>query len=195
MPNANNVSTGKPRTAGAIFRAPYGTALPTDAATELNEAFKELGFVSDAGVSNANSGENTEFYAWGGTPVGEGETEKTDTWKFKLIEALNPEVLKTVYGEANVTVEGRNISIKAGATDKTPASCVIDMAMKGALKRVVLPIATLTELAEIVYKDDETVGYEVTFSAKDDGKGFTHYEYIQLPEQTAAAAANVEGGA
>jgi len=195
MPNANNVSTGKPRTAGAIFRAPHGTVLPSDAASELNEAFKELGFVSDAGVSNTNSGENDEFYAWGGSPVGEAETEKTDTWKFKLIEALNPEVLKAVYGEANVTVEGRNVSIKAGATDKTPASYVIDMVMKGALKRVVLPIATLVELAEIVYKDDETVGYEITLGAKDDGKGFTHYEYIQLPEQTAAAATNVEGGA
>lgn len=181
MPNASNVSTGKPRPTGAIFRAPKGTALPTEAASQLAAAFVELGFVSADGVTNANSGENESVYAWGGTPVDEIETEKSDTWTFKLIEALNPEVLRTVYGAANVTVEGQKISVKAGATDKTSASYVIDMNMKGALKRVVLPNATLSELAEIVYKDDETVGYQVTFGAQDDGTGFTHYEYIQLP--------------
>ena len=180
MPDASNVSTGKPKTTGAIFRAPKGTTLPTDAASQLDPAFVELGFVSDAGVTNANSGENETVYAWGGTPVDEIETEKSDTWTYKLIEALNPEVLRTVYGAANVTVEGQKISIKAGATDKTPASYVVDMVMKGALKRVVLPNAVLRNLAEIVYKDDESVGYQVTFGAQDDGTGFTHYEYIQL---------------
>lgn len=189
MPNASNVSTGKPKTAGAIFRAAAGTALPTDASTALAAAFVELGFVSADGVTNANSGENESVYAWGGTPVGEIETEKSDTWTFKLIEALNPAVLRVVYGEANVTVNGQNISVKAGATDKTPAVYVIDMVMKGALKRVVLPNATLSELAEIVYKDDETVGYQVTFSAQDDGTGFTHYEYIQLPVSSGGESA------
>ena len=31
MPSANNVSVGKPKIGGQIFRAPFGTALPTSA--------------------------------------------------------------------------------------------------------------------------------------------------------------------
>ena len=40
MNNANNVSVGKPKANGAIYRAPLGTTLPTDAVTELDEVFK-----------------------------------------------------------------------------------------------------------------------------------------------------------
>ena len=40
---ATNVSTGKPNKSGAIFFAPLGTALPTSADAEKDEAFKALG--------------------------------------------------------------------------------------------------------------------------------------------------------
>ena len=78
MPSSDKVSTGKPKTAGAVYRAPAGTTAPTDASTELAAAFKELGFVSDDGVSNSNSGDSTDVYAWGGTPVLTTQSEKTD---------------------------------------------------------------------------------------------------------------------
>ena len=36
---AANVTTGKRRTAGGIYRAPVGTTLPTDASTSLAASF------------------------------------------------------------------------------------------------------------------------------------------------------------
>lgn len=185
MANASNVSTGKPKTGGAVFRAPLNTALPTDATSSLSESFLELGFVSEDGVSNSNSATTDDYYAWGGTPVLNLQTEKNDEWTLTLIEALNPNVLKTVYGDANVTVSGSTISVKAGATQLADSRYVIDVAMKGgALKRIVIPVGALGEVGEIVYKDDEPIGYEITIKAMDDGSGYTHYEYIS----TAAGA-------
>ena len=47
MASAKNVTTAKPKTGGAIFCAPAGTKLPTDATSALDPAFKCLGYVSE----------------------------------------------------------------------------------------------------------------------------------------------------
>ena len=47
--NQANVSAGKGVKGGYIFSAPVGTTLPTDIDTELDEAFKCLGFISEDG--------------------------------------------------------------------------------------------------------------------------------------------------
>ena len=96
MPNASNVSVGKPRVAGAVFRAPLGTALPTDASTQLAEVYKDMGFISDDGVTNNNTADTEDVYAWGKSPVANIIKEKPDTWKMKFLEALNPNVLTTI---------------------------------------------------------------------------------------------------
>ncbi len=181
MPTATKVSTGKPKTTGAVYRAPSGTALPTDATTALADAFKELGFVSEDGVTNTNSADTEDIYAWGGTPVLTTQKEKSDEWKLTFIESLNPEVLKTVYGDDNVTVSDKNITVKASTAELGASVYVIDMVLKGgALKRVVIPAGSIAEVGDIVYKDDEAIGYELTLKAADDGTGNTHYEYITL---------------
>lgn len=182
MPNVANVSTGKPKVAGAVFRAPLGTTLPTDATTALGAAFKELGYVSEDGVTNNNTPDSDTIKAWGGNTVLVVQNEMTDEWTLTLIESLNPEVLKAVYGDARVTVDSQagTITVQATADQRIDAAYVIDMIMKGgALKRVVIPNGSMSELGEIVYKDDEAVGYELTLNALPDTAGVQHYEYIK----------------
>ncbi len=180
MANSKNVTAAKPKVGGAVFRAPLGTTLPTDATTALNEAFKSLGYISKDGLVNSNSPSNTSESAWGGDTVLNTQGEKVDTFKYTLIEATNVEVLKAVYGDDNVsgTLEA-GISIQSNAEENVPCSWVVEMLLKNnTKKRIVVPNAAVTEVGDITYADNTAVGYETTISAVPDEKGQSHYEYI-----------------
>lgn len=192
MPNTNLVSTGKPKTTGAVYRAPKGTALPTSATESLNVGFLDMGYISEDGVSNSNSPNTVKVKAWGGQTVLVVVNDKDDTVKIKFLESLNPNVLDTVYGAENVTVDGAagTIAVVANAAALDEWAYVIDMVMKGgALKRIVIPAGSLSDVGDIVYKDKDPVGYEVTLECLPDSSGNSHYEYIKLATGTSFALA------
>ncbi len=183
MPTTNvttNVTTGKPKVSGAVFRGATSLALPTTADAALASGFKALGYVSEDGVVNNNTPESDDIYAWGGDKVLSVQTSKSDEFTLTLIEALNANVLGTVYGDSNVTTGTGTITVNANSTEVPEQAFVIDMAMRGgALKRIVIPCGAIKEVGEITYKDDEAVGYEITIAAMPDASGNTHYEYIK----------------
>lgn len=177
---ATNVTVGKPKVGGAVHWAPLGTSLPTSATAALDAAFVDLGYVSEDGLTNNNSPESDTVKAWGGDTVLNMQTDRPDTFALKLIEAMNEDVLKTIYGSSNVTADGDgNLTVKATAQDMISGAWVFDMILKGGrAKRIVVPNGTISELGEIVYKDDEAVGYDITITDVPDTNGVYHYEYI-----------------
>ena len=176
----SNVSAAAPATAGAIYVAASGTTPPTSASTALSNAFASLGYVSEDGITNANSPSTTAIHAWGGDTVLVTEDAKTDTFQFTLIESLNADVLKLVYGDDNVSgTIGEGISIKANNNAQADHVIVVDSVMRdGAIKRTVLPKAYVTAVGDIQYRKNAAVGYQTTVTAMPDSSGNTHYEYI-----------------
>lgn len=179
MANTAEVTAGKPKVGGHVFRAPIGSTLPTDASTALDAAFIDMGYISEDGVTNSNSPESSVVNAWGGTPVLTIQESKEDTYQLTFISAENIEVQKMVYGDTNVTgTLAAGLTVKANATELEEASYVIEMIAKGNVAhRVVIPAAKPSEIGDIVYNDTDPVGYEVTLSCSADEQGNTHYEY------------------
>lgn len=186
---ATNVTTGKPKTTGSVYVAPLGTTLPTDATTALGSAFKSLGYVSENGMTNGNTFDSTKIKEWGGGTVLDVEDNYNDNFNFELLETLDVEVLKTVYGSANVTGSlsaGISVSVKP---EQHPDLCwVFEMIMRGNVaKRIVLPSASISSLAEIQYRANAAAAYGITLAAHLDSSGMTHYEYIKAPSTSSGS--------
>lgn len=180
MADVTQVTAGKPKVGGHIFRAPVGTTLPTDATTALDNAFIDMGYASEDGLTNANSPESTVIKAWGGTPVLTIQESKEDTFQLVFISAENVEVQKMVYGNTNVTGTSfsTGVSVTANAKELEEAAYVIETIARGNIAhRIVIPRAKPTEIGEIVYSDTDALGYDVTLGCTADEAGNTHYEY------------------
>lgn len=177
-----NVSVGKPAVGGAVSVGATTATLPTDATTALT-GFTKLGYISDAGLVNSSNIEVNSIKAWGGDTVLSALTGKEDNFSCTFIESMNVDVLKEIYGAANVSgTLSTGISVSVKATDLAARAWVVDMVLTdGTLKRIVIPNGKITEIGDITYTDGEAIGYEVTISATPNSSGISHYEYIKTP--------------
>lgn len=181
MNDASKVSFGKPKATGAVFVAPYGTALPSNATDNLNAAFKGLGYVSEDGLVNNVETDTEQINAWGGDLVLVGQTTFMETFMVNLIES-NAEALKVYYGEDNVTVDGDNITVHQNSAPLPDVSVVFEIVLTGGrIKRIVVPHAQIVDRSgEITYVDGEPIAYPALFQAYPDENGNSHSEYFAV---------------
>ena len=135
-----NVSAAKPKVGGAIYKAPIGTALPTNATAELDPAFVSLGYMSDAGLKRAINLSTNPIKAWGGDTIANPQTDKSEKFTFEAAEVLNPEVQKLVNGDSNVSgTVAEGMTVKINTKELEEHAYVIEEILRGGvLKRTVI---------------------------------------------------------
>jgi hypothetical protein len=169
---AANVRVGKPAVSGGVSVADAGTTLPTDATTGLAVGFTAAGYVGEDGVTQTIATDSTDIKAWGGDIVRRVQTSHVVTYKFTLIET-NDTTLAVYYGDDNVTAG--NVEIKAG--DLPHKEWSIDVVDGDNTIRVVIPDGQVTDRGDVVFKDDQAIGYDVTVTAYPDDSGVKAYIY------------------
>lgn len=188
----SNVVAGKPLVTGGVLFGPTGTALPTDVTTPLDASLVFGGYVSEDGLTENADRSTDKIKAWGGDTVKVVQSEFSLTYEFTFIEAVNADVLKTVYGIDNVTTTpataeaGALQSVKLTSETLPHQVFVFEIKDGDARIRIAIPDGQVTAVGEVTYVDDNVVGYAVTVEAFQDADGVNAYKY--LTDGKAAAA-------
>lgn len=169
MTTAANVLVG---VTGGAYVAPEGTTVPTDASTALSGTFVEVGYISEAGVSQSIAEDITDLKAWqNGDVVRKIQTSHDLTYSFTMIET------------SDVTLEAYYGNYAAGAVeingDQLPHKAWVLSVIDGSdLLRVTIPDGQITERGDIVYQNGDAVGYQVTITCFPDDAGNKAYLYV-----------------
>lgn len=175
--NSANVSAAKPKAGGAIWWAPAGTKVPTDATTQLGEAFSSVGYVSEDGLTEKETRANQKHKAWGGDTVEYSQTEYAKSYSFKMIET-NETTMKIRYGVENVEASDGKVSrVKHNAKELPEGVWIIEMVIAGRVVRKVMPSCQIEAIGDITYSDGSLVSYDVTIGLLPDANGDYENDY------------------
>lgn len=184
--NAANVSSGKGVKGGYIFSAPVGTELPTDIETELNTAFKCLGFISEDGYVESISEDSNDTVDMNGDLMDSSNSNRVESAQVTFAE-IKAETLKRQYGEKNVTDENGMITVKHNSDSHPSFAYVLELVLKNNRRwRKVVPEGQSSELDDLTIASSELCQRPITIKYLTDASGNTCYDYIESTETTKA---------
>lgn len=168
---------------GAIFWGPTGTALPTDATTALNVAFKNLGYVGSDGITPARAISTDVVKDMNGASLRTVQTDFEKTYQALLYQTLNVDVNGMIFGSANVTVtagdptHGERVAIMDKGIVASQGILIIETYDGGAKQRRIGPAAQPTSTEEGPLVGSNVQSYTLTWSEYPDSSGVYEYRY------------------
>lgn len=144
---------------GAAYVAAITATAPTNATSALGSDFKDLGYLSDAGITETRDRSTNQIRSWQNSAlVREPVTESSISFNFTLIETKK-ETLENYYG-TTVGDDG-SIKIDPGKTGGRK-SFVFDVIDGTKIIRVYVPNGEITSVGDITYVNGDPIGYELT---------------------------------
>lgn len=177
--DVSQVTIGAALSSGAIFVAPKGTTLPTDASTALPNTYIKLGYTSDAGVQISESTSSESIRAWEERiEVYNARTEYTESIAFMPIQC-NADVAKLMWGNDMVEVDGSTGAIHTKHHGKTiePVVIAIETAPREGIVKRYVGTFQLVERGEQTMDGTQVDGRTLTFNSVADTEGVTMHEY------------------
>lgn len=168
----SNITIGLPKAGGAVYWAPLTATLPRDATTGLSEAFVNLGYISDEGLTHSTEEDTSEIRAWGKDVVMVSQNSYSETFAINLLETVRESVLQFIRGTENVVVN-ENGSIASGTTgDALPRGIVVVETIQNngsttpRYHRIVFGDCQIADRSgDVTYNNEDPLTYPVTVQA------------------------------
>lgn len=146
---------------GHLYKAPLGTAAPTDEDTALNAAFVELGY-TETGPSLSVDTSKESFTPWQSqSPVREQVTGQVITASFTLWQT-NAANLKLAFGGGTVTTTTGGTKYTPPATATVNEGSFVFEILDGSITdRYYIPRASISLGGEVAFAKDAVTGYEI----------------------------------
>lgn len=170
--NADNVIVAL---TGAALTAPKGTTAPTNTTAAWGVGWVDLGYISEDGITETPNDETNAIPAWqNGDTVREDITGSKTTYQFTVIECTRT-ALELYYpgslvegwdadghGAASMEVRSPRLQRRAFGFDVIDGDRII---------RWVVPDGSVSERGELVYKNGDPIGFDLTITAYPDSDG------------------------
>lgn len=146
---------------GEISVGATSATAPTDTGA-LPAGFSGLGYLSDEGTTEARARSFNDIKGWqNADTVRTVITDANLTYAFTMIQT-NKETVELFYG-TTVTQSAANGSyVIVPASTGGRKSFIIDVIDGANLKRIYVPQGEVTDTGDVVYRNGEPVGYQVT---------------------------------
>lgn len=190
--DASNIRIDAAQTAGAIWIAPKGSTLPTDATTALDAAFTCVGIIGADGVTDTPSSSSSDIQDMNGSVVATVESGYKSEFSFPMLET-NKVSLQLYHDSTNVTATAGDtgapdvLTVQGGAPVLEHHAVVRETVSNGLKARRVWPDAKVTgrDATKVVGTDAST--RPVTLTAYPfDSAGHTYTDYIEVPNGSTA---------
>lgn len=171
---ADNVRVG---VTGVVRFAPAGTAIPTTLAGAVDAAYKDVGYLSEDGITESISTDTNEIKAWqNGDIVRRVQTGHGVSYQLTMLETVEAS-LELFYGNFNDVSDSSTIT----GAQAFRGRWVIDVDDGADDLRIVIPDGQIVEKGDVTYSSGDPVSYPITIAAYPDATGVKVYKYFTDP--------------